>query len=143
LGESANFPACIKATAEWFPKKERALAAGIFNAGSNVGAVAAPALVPAIALAWGWPWAFVLTGSMDLVWIALWWLNYRPPESHPRLTRQEFAYIRSDAEKKEKPMPWARLVTFRQTWAFALGKFMTHPVWWFYLFWLPKFLNKK
>ena len=143
LGESANFPASVKTVAEWFPKKERALATGFFNAGSNVGAIVAPLLVPVIALSWGWPWAFVLTGSLDLVWIAAWWRFYQAPESHPRLSRKEFDYIRSGSEKKEPSVPWVRLVGFRQAWAFALGKFMTDPVWWFYLFWLPKFLNEK
>jgi MFS transporter, ACS family, hexuronate transporter len=143
LGESANFPASIKAVSEWFPKKERALAAGLFNAGSNVGALVAPALVPLIALSWGWPWAFVLTGCLDLVWIAVWLGFYQAPESNPRLSRGEYAYIRSGPEKKEPSVPWSRLVGLRQAWAFALGKFMTDPVWWFYLFWLPKFLNEK
>ncbi len=143
LGESANFPACVKTVAEWFPKRERALAAGIFNAGSNVGALVAPAFVPLIALYWGWPWAFLLTGSLDLIWVAAWWGIYRPPESHPRVTPEELAVIRSDPGEKEASLPWLKLLGLRQAWAFALGKFITDPVWWFFLFWLPKFLNEK
>ncbi len=143
LGEGANFPAAVKTVAEWFPKKERALATGLFNAGSNVGAVVAPALVPYITLTWGWPWAFVLTGVLGFAWLAVWWFFYRDPESHPRLSKAEFRYIRSDSEKKEKPIPWLSLIRFRQAWAFAAGKFLTDPIWWFYLSWLPKFLNDK
>jgi len=143
LGESANFPAAIKTTAEWFPRKERALATGIFNAGSNLGAILAPATVPFITLAWGWQAAFLLTGALGFIWLAFWWVLYHSPESHPKISKAEFAHIRSDSEKKEKAIPWLSIVGFRQTWAFAMGKFMTDPVWWFYLFWLPKFLNEK
>lgn len=143
LGEAANFPAAIKTVAEWFPKKERAFATGIFNAGTNVGAVVAPAVVPFIALSYGWPWAFILTGAIGFLWLAVWWWIYRPPESHPRLSREEFAYIRSDPEEPATPVPWLKLMGYRQTWAFALGKFMTDPIWWFYLFWLPPFLNAR
>jgi ACS family hexuronate transporter-like MFS transporter len=143
LGEAANFPACVKTVAEWFPKKERALATGIFNAGSNLGAIIAPLLVPWIALTWGWPWAFIWTGALGFIWLIFWWVYYRTPQEHPKLSKEEFRYIHSDAEKRTKPMPWASLVEHRQAWAFALGKFMTDPVWWFFLFWLPKFLNEK
>ncbi len=141
LGEAANFPAAVKTVAEWFPKKERALATGLFNAGSNVGAILAPLMVPYLTFTWGWPWAFVLTGALGFVWLGLWWKFYRAPESHPGLSKAEFAYIRSDSEKKEKPMPWLSLVGYRQSWAFAAGKFLTDPIWWFYLSWLPKFLH--
>ena len=142
LGESGNFPAAIKTVAEWFPRRQRAFATGIFNAGSNLGAVVAPAIVPWIALTWSWQWAFVITGAIGFLWLAAWWLLYAPPESHPRLTRAEFAYIRSDPEESATPIPWLRLVEHREAWAFALGKFMTDPIWWFYLYWIPKFLNE-
>jgi MFS transporter, ACS family, hexuronate transporter len=143
LGESANFPAAIKTVAEWFPKRERAFATGIFNAGTNVGAVIAPAIVPFIALRYSWQWAFVLTGAIGFLWLVVWWVLYRPPEAHPRLSRAEFAYIRSDAEEPPTRIPWLQLASYRQTWAFAVGKFMTDPIWWFYLYWLGKFLNEK
>jgi ACS family hexuronate transporter-like MFS transporter len=143
LGEAANFPAAVKTVAEWFPKRERTLATGVFNAGSNLGAIVAPATVPWITLTWGWQAAFLATGLLGFVWLACWWAYYRPPEEHPKLSKAELAHIRSDGDKKEKPLPWLSLVQYRQAWAFALGKFMTDPVWWFYLFWLPKFLNDK
>lgn len=142
LSEAGNFPAAIKTVAEWFPRKERALATGIFNAGSNLGAVVAPLLVPWIALHYGWRWAFVLTGLLGFVWLAGWLALYRQPEEHPRLTRAELDYIRSDAAEPVTKIPWARLISRRETWAFALGKFLTDPIWWFYLTWLPKFLHK-
>ena len=141
LGESGNFPGAIKAVAEWFPKKERALATGIFNAGSNVGAVLAPLLVPWITLTWGWQWAFIGTGTLGFIWLACWLVLYRSPEAHPRVSRTELAYIRSDPIERTEPIPWRQLLTHRQTWAFAVGKFMTDPIWLFYLFWLPKFLD--
>jgi len=143
LGEAANFPASIKTVAEWFPKKERAFATGIFNAGTNVGAVVAPAVVPFIALTWSWQWAFIMTGAIGFLWLGIWWVLYRPPESHPRLAKAEFDYIRGDPAEAVTPVPWLKLIGYRQTWAFALGKFMTDPIWWFYLYWLGKFLNEK
>jgi ACS family hexuronate transporter-like MFS transporter len=143
LGEAANFPAAIKSVAEWFPKKERALATGIFNAGTNVGAVIAPAVVPWIALSFGWQWAFVLTGAFGFSWLFLWFWLYEPPETSRRLKKPEFDYIRSDPAEPVAHVPWLRLLGYRQTWAFALGKFMTDPVWWFYLYWIPKFLNER
>jgi ACS family hexuronate transporter-like MFS transporter len=143
LGEAANFPAAIKAVAEWFPKKERALATGIFNAGTNVGAVIAPAIVPWLALSYSWQWAFVLTGVFGFTWLLLWFWLYAPPEGHPRLSRAEFEYIRSDPSDPPVRVPWLRLAGYRQTWAFAIGKFMTDPIWWFYLYWIPKFLNER
>jgi len=142
LGEAGNFPASIKTVAEWFPKKERALATGIFNAGTNVGVLVAAAIVPPITLAYGWRWTFIVTGLVGFVWIALWLLLYRRPEEHPKLSKAELAYIRSDAEEVETRIPWKRLIPHRQTWAFAIGKFMTDPIWWIYLFWLPDFLKK-
>ncbi len=143
LGEAGNFPASIKTVAEWFPKKERALATGIFNAGTNVGALATPLLVPIITIAWGWQWAFILTGAVGFVWVVFWLLLYKKPEEHPRLSKEELAYIQSDPPDPAVKTPWARLLPHRQTWAFALGKFLTDPIWWVYLFWLPDFLNKK
>ena len=142
LGEAGNFPASIKTVAEWFPKKERALATGIFNSGTNVGAIITPLVVPWVTLHWGWEWAFVATGVTGFLWLAWWLAVYRPPEEHPRLAPAELAYIRSDPVEKITPIPWARLIGHRQTWAFAIGKFMTDPVWWLYLFWIPDFLNR-
>ena len=140
LGEGGNFPASIKTVAEWFPKKERALATGIFNSGTNVGALVTPLVVPWITLHWGWKWAFIVTGLTGFLWV-IWWLwSYRPPEQHPRLSAAELAYIRSDPVEKVTPIPWRRLIPHRQTWAFAIGKFMTDPIWWLYLFWIPDFL---
>ncbi|HEX2833132.1 MAG TPA: MFS transporter [Thermoanaerobaculia bacterium] len=143
LGEAGNFPAAIKTVAEWFPKKERALATGIFNGGSNLGAIIAPAIVPLIALTWSWQVAFLLTGAIGFLWLGAWLLFYEAPEKHKRISREELAYIRSDAEEAITPIPWSRIIKVRQTWAFALGKFLTDPVWWFYLYWLAKFLNEK
>jgi ACS family hexuronate transporter-like MFS transporter len=141
LGEAGNFPASIKTVAEWFPKKERALATGIFNSGSNVGAIAAPLMVPFIAVTWGWEWAFIITGLLGFIWLVFWLMIYRRPEEHPKLSRAELAHILSDPAEPLTKIPWARLLPHRQTWAFALGKFLTDPIWWVYLFWLPKFLN--
>jgi ACS family hexuronate transporter-like MFS transporter len=142
LGEAGNFPAAIKTVAEWFPKKERAFATGLFNSGSNVGAIVAPILVPLIAVTLGWRWAFILTGMVGFVWLALWIPLYRRPEEHPRVSKAELAHIRSDPAEPTGVIPWASLFPHRQTWAFALGKFLTDPIWWFFLFWLPKFLNE-
>jgi ACS family hexuronate transporter-like MFS transporter len=141
IGESGNFPAGVKAVAEWFPKRERALATGIFNAGSNVGVVLAALLVPWIALALGWRWAFVATGALDLAWLAVWLRMYRQPSEHPLLSDAELAWIRSDPVEPAGHVPWRSLLARRQTWAFIVGKAMTDPVWLFYLFWLPKFLD--
>ncbi|MGH9818811.1 MAG: MFS transporter [Pyrinomonadaceae bacterium] len=143
LGEAGNFPASIKTVAEWFPKKERALATGIFNSGTNIGAIFAPLTVPIIAITWGWQWAFILTGSLGFIWLIFWLIVYRRPEDDPKLTQGELAYIRSDAEEPSKKIPWAKLIPHRQTWAFAIGKFLTDPIWWVWLFWLPPFLNQK
>jgi ACS family hexuronate transporter-like MFS transporter len=140
LGEGGNFPASIKTVAEWFPKKERALATGIFNSGTNVGAIVTPLVVPWVAATWGWRWAFIATGLTGFFWIVWWLRSYHEPEAHPRITPAELAYIRSDPVEKITPIPWRKVVGYRQTWAFALGKFMTDPVWWLYLFWIPDFL---
>lgn len=151
LTESGNFPAAIKTVAEWFPKKERALATGIFNSGTNVGAIIAPLTVPFIAAAWGWQWAFILTGAFGFVWMVLWFMYYDEPKNHKKLSKAEFDYIHSDvdnvaaltAESEEKRISWSQLLSFKQTWAFAIGKFLTDPIWWFYIFWLPDFLESQ
>jgi MFS transporter, ACS family, hexuronate transporter len=143
LGESGNFPGAIKATAEWFPKKERAFATGIFNAGSNIGAIVTPLTVPWIALHWGWREAFIATGALGFVWLAFWLWLYREPERHPKVSHAELAYIRSDPVERTTPVAWLPLLRHRQTWAFVLGKFLTDPIWWFYLYWLPKFLDAR
>ncbi len=142
LGEAGNFPAAIKTVAEWFPRRERALATGIFNSGTNVGAVVAPAIVPWIALTWSWQAAFVITGAIGFLWLALWYWLYDSPERYKGLSPAELAHIRSDPEERVTPVPWLGLINHRETWAFAIGKFLTDPVWWFYLYWIPKFLNE-
>jgi ACS family hexuronate transporter-like MFS transporter len=143
LGESGNFPAAIKTVAEWFPRRERSLATGIFNSGSNVGAILAPIAVPWIAVSLGWQWAFVFTGIFSAIWIVAWLKIYRRPAEHPRVGQAELDYIQSEAAEPAVKIPWARLLPHRQTWAFLIAKFMTDPIWWFFLFWLPKFLNSK
>lgn len=143
LGEAGNFPASIKTVAEWFPKKERALATGIFNAGTNVGVLAAAAIVPWVTASFGWKWAFIITGLVGFVWLAFWWVIYRHPDDHPNLSEEERAHIQSDPPDPDVKIPWLQLFPHRQTWAFAVGKFMTDPIWWVYLFWLPSFLNNK
>ncbi len=142
LGEAGNFPAAIKATAEWFPKKERAFATGIFNSGTNVGALLTPLVVPWITLTWGWYWAFVITGLLGFFWLIVWWATYDNPETHKSLSSAELAYIRSDPAEPSTPIPWSRVVQYREAWAFAIGKFMTDPIWWLYLFWIPDFLQR-
>lgn len=150
--EAGNFPAANKAVAEWFPKKERAFATGLYNSGANVGAIVAPLTVPYIAKAWGWEWAFVITGLVGFTWLAFWYPLYGSPAEKlqkGKLSQPEYDYIHSDvdeqeaekAEEKKEKISWFRLLTFRQTWAFFFGKFLTDPIWWFFLFWLPAFLN--
>jgi ACS family hexuronate transporter-like MFS transporter len=143
LGESGNFPAAIKTTAEWFPKKERAYATGIFNAGTNVGALLAAWAVPQIALNYGWRWAFIGTGALGFLWLLLWLTIYETPEKHKRLSAEELRYIRSDQDAGVAQVGWLEVLRHRQAWAFVVGKFLTDPVWWFYLFWLPKFLDSR
>jgi ACS family hexuronate transporter-like MFS transporter len=144
LGESGNFPGATKATAEWFPKKERALAFGIFNSGANVGPVIAPLVVPFIVITWGWRAAFIFTGLLGFIWIALWLWIYEIPERQKKLGKQELAYIQSDpAGIESEKTPWLQLLKYRQTWSFVIGKFLTDPVWWFYIYWLPKFFNHR
>ncbi len=143
IGESGNFPAAIKTVAEWFPRKERALATGIFNAGSNVGVIVAPAVVPVLALQWGWQAAFIATGLAGLTWVFFWWPTYHRPQEHPTISAEELAFIESDAEPIARKIAWRRLLPYRQTWAFVVGKFLTDSVWWFYLFWLSPFLAER
>ncbi len=143
LGESGNFPAGLKAVAEWFPKQERALATGIFNAGTNVGAILTPIIVPLITLNFGWRAAFLITGSFTVLWLIVWLPIYRPPRQHPRLSAGELAHIESDPADPPVSVSWFRLLKVRETWAYAIGKFLIDPIWWMYLFWLPDFLVKR
>nr|WP_208403823.1 MFS transporter [Sphingomonas aerolata] len=143
LGEAGTFPAAIAATNEWFPRRERALAIGIFNAGSNVGAILTPLLVPIIAVTMGWRWAFILTGLLTLVWLIVWLGFYRRPREHHRVTVEELAYIESEPAEPGRPVAWRTLLRQRQTWAYILGRFLIDPVWWTFLFWLPDFFNRQ
>ena len=139
--EAGNFPAAIKTIAEWFPKKERALATGIFNSGTNVGAILAPIVVPWLAINWGWQMAFIATGAVGLIWLIFWFIYYEVPEKQKRLKEPELKYIQSDQEASaSERIPWGVLLKYRQTWAFFVGKFLTDPIWWFYLFWIPAWL---
>lgn len=151
ITEAGNFPAAIKTVAEWFPKKERAFATGIFNSGTNFGAIVAPLSVPFIAAEMGWQWAFIITGMLGFVWLVLWLMFYEVPSKSPKLSKAEYDYIHSDAaevlaDKNDVNKPqvsWLKLLSYRQTWAFAIGKLLTDPIWWFYLFWLPDFLQSQ
>ena len=148
LSEAGNFPAAIKTVAEWFPKKERALATGIFNSGTNIGAILAPIAVPWIAITWGWQEAFIITGAIGFIWLIFWFLLYEIPARQKRLSKAEYNYIHSDAEEnqsveKQESVSWKKLIGFKQTWAFIIGKFMTDPIWWFLLFWLPAFFKSE
>ena len=142
FGEAGVFPASIKTVAEWFPPRERALAIGIFNAGANLGAIVTPIMVPWITIRYGWRWAFVITGALGLLWVVAWFLLYRRPEEHPHCSILELEHIRSGNEPAGARIPWSSLLGRRQTWAFATGKFLTDPIWWFYLFWIPGFLQQ-
>ncbi|MDV3951553.1 MFS transporter [Elizabethkingia anophelis] len=150
IGESGNFPAAIKTTAEYFPKKERALATGIFNSGSNIGAILAPLTVPVLSEKYGWESTFMIIGGIGFLWLIFWFILYETPEKQKKLSTEELAYIRSDVDKTvdqsenpedAKKVSWFRLLQYKQTWAFAIGKFLTDGVWWFFLFWLPKYLE--
>ncbi len=143
FGEAANFPASIKTVAEWFPKKERALATGIFNSGTNIAALSTPILVPLIVSSMGWEWAFIITGALGFIWLVAWQAMYRKPEAHARCSPSELAHIQSDKELPTTSVEWKSLLPHKETWAFALGKFLTDPIWWVYLFWLPDFLSKQ
>ncbi len=150
ISEAGNFPAAIKTIAEWFPQKERAFATGFFNSGSNVGAIVAPLTVPWIAVHMGWQWAFIITGAVGFVWLILWLIIYEIPARHKRLSKDEYVYIHSGGQDSftsgqptdtETRISWLMLLGRKQTWAFVTGKFLTDPIWWFYLFWLPAFLK--
>jgi ACS family hexuronate transporter-like MFS transporter len=143
VGEAGGFPGGIKAVAEWFPKKERALATGIFNAGTNIGAIVTPLVVPAIVLAFGWQMAFITTGLAGLIWLPIWLLIYRRPREQPKLGAAELAYLEQDPADPVERIRWHKLLARRETWAFALGRFLIDPVWWMFLFWLPDFLGKR
>jgi ACS family hexuronate transporter-like MFS transporter len=143
LGESGNFPAAIKTVAEWFPRSERAFATGLFNAGTNIGAIITPLVVPAIAVRFGWRWAFVATGMVGFAWLVLWWSSYDPPDHHRRVGSAELAHIRSDPPDPVVHVGWSTLLPHRQTWAVAMAKFLTDPIWWVYLFWIPDFFSRK
>jgi MFS transporter, ACS family, hexuronate transporter len=138
--ESPAYPAATKTLAEWFPRRERAFAMGFVNAGSNVGAILAPLLVPWLAINYGWQWAFIGTGGIGLIWLLFWIPLYRRPQEHPRVSQSELAYINSDAPEPATKIRWATLLTYKQAWAFAIGKFLTDSMWWFYMTWFPKFL---
>jgi ACS family hexuronate transporter-like MFS transporter len=144
VGESGNFPAAFRTVADWFPQSERALAGGIFNGGSNIGALIAPVVVPMLALHFGWHSAFIFTGALGLLWLFFWFLIYRDPERHPRLSSGELTHIRSDNQAIHSVrIPWLRLLTERAALAFLAGKVITDGVWWFYLYWTPDFLHRK
>jgi len=147
IGEGGNFPAAIKTVAEWFPKKERALATGIFNSGANIGAVAAPILVPWILGIYGWQMAFIITGAIGFIWLIFWLMFYEVPSKHKKLRAAEFEFIHSDVDEAvikpddAKGVKWAQLLAIRQTWTFVAGKLLTDPVWYFFLFWLPSYFS--
>lgn len=143
LGESGNFPAAVKAAAEWFPKKERALATGIFNSGTSIGAVVAPILVPWVLGMYGWREAFLVTGAIGFIWLIFWLILYEIPSRHKKVSAEEIAHINSDSEPETntKPVRWSQLLGLKQSWVFILGKVLTDPVWWFFLFWLPSYFS--
>jgi ACS family hexuronate transporter-like MFS transporter len=143
LGEGGAFPSGIKSITEWFPKKERAFATGLFNAGTNIGAIVTPLLIPALTLAFGWKMTFIVTGLMGLVWLPIWLLVYRRPREHKKLSATELAHIESDPADPVDKVPWLQLLRYRETWAYAIGKFLIDPIWWMFLFWLPDFLGKR
>jgi ACS family hexuronate transporter-like MFS transporter len=142
FGEAGVFPASIKTVAEWFPRKERALATGIFNAGTNVGAILTPLIVPWITIHFGWRWAFIITGALGFVWLVFWLILYREPAEHSRVSKAELDLIRSDPQESMVKVTWVKLIPHRQTWAIVLGKFLIDPIWWFLLFWIPDFLQR-
>ena len=143
LGEGGGFPGGIKAVAEWFPKKERAFATGLFNAGTNIGAIVTPLVIPAVTLAFGWRAAIITVGVAGLVWLPVWLLMYRRPREHKHLTAGELAHIESDPADPVEKVGWLKLLRYRETWAYAVGKFLIDPIWWMFLFWLPDFLGKR
>jgi MFS transporter, ACS family, hexuronate transporter len=144
IGEAGSFPASIKAVAEWFPKRERALATGLFNSGTNIGAIVAPLVVPWLTYRYGWRMAFIGTGALGLVWIVCWLALYRRPEEDQALSAAELAYIKSDTGEQltTPPIPWLQLIRLRETWGIALARFFTDPIWYVFLFWMPDFLSR-
>ena len=148
LGEAGNFPAAVKVIAEWFPKRDRAFATGVFNSGTTIGAIIAPIIVTAITLEWGWRWAFIITGLMGFIWVVAWWLIYKAPHKNKKVNAAELAYIQEEenqeemGEASESPITWRELFRHRQTYAILFSRFVTDWVWWFFLFWTPDFLNK-
>ena len=151
VGEAGNFPAAVKTIAEWFPKRDRAYATGIFNSGSTIGAIVAPIIVTAITLQWGWRWAFIITGLLGFIWLVFWWVLYKSPADNKRVNAAELAYIQSDEEEKETEVAaseaeasvsWKELFRYKQTYAIVFSRFVTDWVWWFFLFWTPDYLNK-
>lgn len=143
LGEGGNFPTCIKSVATWFPVRDRALATGVFNSGSNIGGLLAPIIAAFVTANWGWQTAFYVTGGVGFVWVVFWFVMYRAPEEHPKVSPAELAYIQSDPEVPMKKVPWAKLLTYAGTWTYMLGAILTNPVWWFYNNWVPSFLFSK
>jgi ACS family hexuronate transporter-like MFS transporter len=143
LGEAGSFPAAVKTTAEWFPQRERSLATGIFNSGTNIGAILAPALIPWITLKFGWRAAFLATGIFGAIWIGWWLTQYDSPAHHPDVSPAEFEHIQGDSAEPVEQIPWKKLLAYKQTWAFAVAKFLTDPIWFFYLYWLPKFFDER
>lgn len=143
LGEAGSFPAAIKATAEWFPQRERSMATGIFNSGANIGAILAPALIPWITLRFGWRTAFLATGILGGIWIVWWLSKYRDPKDHTRVSPTELLQIQENSVEPEAQIPWQKLLAYKQTWAYAVAKFLTDPIWFFYLYWLPKFFDER
>jgi MFS transporter, ACS family, hexuronate transporter len=142
IGASANFPAAIKTVAEWFPKKERAMATGLLNTGSNLGAILTPLIVPIIALKWGWQWAFISAGALGFIWLIFWMITYRKPEENKKLSIAERDYILQDEKEPETmKLPWKAIISYKQTWGICLARFLTDPIWWFFLYWLPKYLH--
>jgi MFS transporter, ACS family, hexuronate transporter len=141
LGEAANFPACIKTVAEWFPKRERALATGLFNSGANAGNILTPWVVPIFTSSFTWRGAFVATGAIGLLWLVFWLWMYKSPQEHRGVSVRELALIESDPMESPDSIPWGRLIPCRELWAFAIAKFLTDPIWWFYLFWIPGYLQ--
>lgn len=143
IGESGSFPSALKAVTEWFPKKERALATGLFNAGSNIGAIITPFIVAVLTISYGWRGAFVITGAVSSLWLVAWLALYRRPRESKQLSSAELAYIESDPADPGAKVPWLGVLQAKEAWAFAIGKFLTDPVWWMFLFWLPDFLHKR
>jgi len=144
IGEAGNFPACIKTVASWFPVKERAFATGLFNSGSNIGAILAPLIIPWLFIKFGWQSAFIVTGALGLIWLFFWWLLYHAPQQHPKLHADEWAFISSDRpESTKEKVPFKELLKDRRVWIICLCRFITDPVWWFFLYWLPKFMSAR